>query len=47
MKKLNKADLEDENAENVEFAENVDGANKAEGVSVDGADENTEGNVEE
>ena len=47
MKKLNKADLEDENAENVEFAENVDGANKAEGVSVDVADENTEGNVEE
>ena len=46
MKKLNKADVE-ENAENAESAENVDGANKAECVSVDGADENTEGNVEE
>ena len=47
MKKLNKADVE-ENAENVEFAENVDEANKAEvAESVDGANENAEGNVEE
>lgn len=47
MKKLNKADVE-ENAENAESAENVDEANKAEvAESVDGANENTDGNVEE